>query len=88
MWEVRAAPGRLAELIEWIGRDIVSSLRDRPGCRGVEVYQAGADERAVVIAHFDAEPGTLPEPPEELVHRPVHQWPFQLVHAEGAGWAG
>jgi len=87
MWEVRAAAGRLAELVEWIDGHIVSALRDRPGCRGVEVYQASADERAVVIAHFDGEPVDLPEPPDELVRRPVHQWPFQLVLAEDAGSA-
>jgi hypothetical protein len=51
----------------------------------VQVYQASADERAVVIAYFDGEPVDLPEPPDELVRRPVHQWPFQLVLAEGAG---
>jgi hypothetical protein len=76
MWEVRAAPGRLAELLAWIDREIVPATRNR---REVSVYQAEADERAVVIARFDGEPGELPEPPDELVQRPVHQWPFRLV---------
>jgi len=80
MWEVRAAEGRLDDLLAWIEGNVVAFLGHQQGCRAVDVYRSDAD-RAVVIAHFDAEPADLPEPPEELLARPVHQWPFELVRS-------
>ncbi|MDQ0379557.1 hypothetical protein [Amycolatopsis thermophila] len=63
MWEVRAAPGRRDELLAWVESAI-------PG--PAEVYLGGPD-RVVVIARGVSR---LPEPPPELLARPVAQWPF------------
>lgn len=80
MWEVRAAEGRLGEVLAWIEGNAVPFLGHQRGCRAVDVYRSDQD-RAVVIAHFDGQPVDLPEPPEELVARPVHQWPFEHVRS-------
>lgn len=64
MWEVRAAPGRRAELLRWV---------DETVDRDADIY-LGGEERIVVIARGLEK---LPDPPPELLHRPVHQWPFQ-----------
>ena len=70
MWEVRAAPGRLAELVAWVER-----LPVPPGAEA-DVYTA-ADDRVVVILHTPGgTPPRLPDPPAELLSRPPHQWPF------------
>jgi hypothetical protein len=64
MWEVRAAPGRRDELLAWVD----DTIR-----RDADIYLGGQD-RIVVIARGVEK---LPEPPEQLLARPVHQWPFQ-----------
>lgn len=63
MWEVRAAPGRRDALASWVVEHV-------PG--PAEVYLGGQD-RVVVIARGASR---LPEPPAELLARPVAQWPF------------
>ena len=70
MWEVRAAPGRLGDLLAWVQR-----LPAPPG-GGADVYTA-SDDRVVVILHTPGHrPTPLPEPPADLLSRPPHQWPF------------
>ncbi len=64
MWEVRAVPGRREELLRWVEAAVT---------READIYLGGED-RIVVIAR-GAE--RLPDPPEELLARPVHQWPFR-----------
>lgn len=64
MWEVRAVPGRRDDLLRWVEATVQ---------READIYLGGQD-RIVVIARGVAK---LPDPPEELVARPVHQWPFQ-----------
>lgn len=70
MWEVRAAPGRLAELLAWVG--------DLPAPAGgsAEVYTAGDDRVVVILRTPGTPPPLLPEPPAALLARPVHAWPF------------
>lgn len=80
MWEVRADEGKVGEVITWIEGNVVPFLGHQHGCRSVDVYRS-AEDRAVVIAHFDGEPVNLPEPPGELVARAVHQWPFEHVRS-------
>jgi hypothetical protein len=63
MWEVRAAEGRLADLIAYL-------LTTVPA--GTQVYQS-ADERVVVIGE------TVPGPPADLVARAPHVWDFERV---------
>jgi hypothetical protein len=64
MWEVRAAPGRREELLRWV-EDTVH--------RDAEIY-LGGEERIVVIARGVEK---LPDPPEKLLARTVHEWPFE-----------
>lgn len=70
MWEVRAAPGRLAELLAWVGALTV------PAGGSADLYTA-ADDRVVLILRTPGAPAPhLPDPPAELLARPVHAWPF------------
>jgi len=77
MWEVRARDGRLEDLLAWVREHAVNAL-DAAGCKDFAVYRSD-QERVVIIAHFDEDPVELAEPPEDLVARPVHQWPFVRV---------
>ena len=84
MWEVRAVPGALDELLAWVERQ----LAERGA--GADVYLA-ADDRIVVILRSPAgapRPTRLPEPPAELLARPPHQWPFAFHGQWGPGAAG
>ena len=79
MWEVRAAPGRLPELLSWVERQ----LAGRPAADGSADLYTAADDRIVVILRSGSEAGTgagpvprLPDPPAELLSRTAHQWPF------------
>lgn len=76
MWEVVAAAGNLPALLQWIDEVAVPSLRSAPQFHSVDVYTA-ADDRAVLIVRFTGTPVQVPEPPDELLNRPAHQWPFQ-----------
>ncbi|MCZ7417167.1 hypothetical protein O3441_22135 [Streptomyces sp. WMMC897] len=75
MWEARAAEGRGAELLAW-----VRAQKLAPGPARRETYTAPGD-RVLVITHWSeaGEPGELPDPPGELLHRPVHRWRFTRV---------
>ncbi|KUH37583.1 MULTISPECIES: hypothetical protein [Streptomyces] len=75
MWEARAVPGRGAELLEW-------ARAQRPAARPLrrETFTAPQD-RVLVLTWWETSPGLpgppeLPEPPAELVTRPVHRWRF------------
>jgi hypothetical protein len=70
MWEVRAAAGRLADLVThvlgWAGPD-------------AQVYRSPAgdpDERLVVI---DPRRRPVPDLPADLVARPPHAWDFDRL---------
>jgi len=89
MWEVRAAPGALPELLAWVEQQLPAVVGTvgadhrpadhRPaGLCTADLYTA-ADDRIVVIlrsAPGAARPARLPEPPAALLARPPHQWPF------------
>lgn len=66
MWEVVAAPGALAALLDWV-------LAAAPA--GAAVYRS-ADDRVVVIDPAGGDPG---EPPPRLVARSPHGWDFDPV---------
>lgn len=73
MWEVRAADGRLDELVSTV---------DRLADRSAQIYRAdGPDPRVVVIDPSDR--GL--QVPEELVARPPHVWRFDAVARRAAG---
>jgi hypothetical protein len=76
MWEVRAAPTRVADVVAWAHGVAVPELLARRGCLQVEVFDA-EDERVVVIARFDGPAARLPEPPADLLRRPAHSWSFR-----------
>jgi len=68
MWEVRAAPGRLADLV-----DAVRSAADP----AASIYaSADPDERVVVIDPTGRGPGHVAA---ELVARDPHEWIFDVV---------
>jgi hypothetical protein len=68
MWEVRAAPGRVDELVAF-----VCAHADPQA----QVYCSRGDEARVVV--IDPSGAALPDPPAELVARPPHVWPFEPV---------
>jgi hypothetical protein len=68
MWEVRAAPGRLDELVAFV---------DAHADPAAQVYRAdGPDPRVVVI---DPSGRGVPDVPPELIARPAHGWRFEAV---------
>ncbi|MFG2354599.1 hypothetical protein [Streptomyces sp. NPDC048521] len=77
MWEARAAEGRGEELLAWVrgqrlGRDPVRR----------ETFRAPQDRVLVITwweAPYDASLPELPDPPGDVVTRPVHRWRFESV---------
>jgi hypothetical protein len=70
MWEVRAAPGRLAELTAHVAGLLP------PGARIYRSRPGDAEERLVVI---DPGSGPVPDLPAGLVARRPHAWDFEQV---------
>jgi hypothetical protein len=68
MWEVRAAAGRLDELVAFV---------DRVADPSAFVFRsAEPDPRVVVI---DPSGHAMPDVPADLIARPAHSWPFEPV---------
>lgn len=78
MWEVRAYPEGLADLLAWVCEAAVPELERTPGHLSSEVFSA-ADERIVVISRWRGEPVTMAEPPGHLIARDPHAWDFTPV---------
>ncbi len=81
MWEARAAEGRGEELLAW-----ARSRRPAEEPLRRETFRAPQD-RVLVLTWW---PGTyatpvpeLPDPPADLVTRPVHRWRFEPVDENG-----
>jgi hypothetical protein len=71
MWEVRAAPGRAAELLAWVAARVAPQAR---------LYRSAAgEERVVVLDPTGTAAAELADPPPELVARPAHAWDFLPV---------
>ena len=68
MWEVRAAPGRLAELID--------AVRAAAEPQAQILSSADPDERVVVI---DPSGRGVHGVPAELIARAPHEWTFDTV---------
>jgi hypothetical protein len=68
MWEVRAAPGRLEELVAYV------SAHADPGA---QVFRSDGDDPRVVV--IDPTGRGLPDVPAELVVRAPHEWRFEPV---------
>ncbi|TDC23140.1 hypothetical protein E1265_13650 [Streptomyces sp. 8K308] len=74
MWEARAVTGRGAELLAWVRDQPLDPAPDRR-----ETFAAEPD-RVLVITWWPAgQLAELPDPPAELLHRPVHRWRFTPV---------
>ena len=71
MWEIRAAEGRLDELLDW------ALGRLDPAAR---VYRSnGGEARMVVIDGSGTARDRLAEPPTGLLARPAQAWDFEPV---------
>ena len=77
MWEAKAESGRGEDLLTWVRGEVLAPAPMRREC-----YTA-PDERVLVVtwwhAEYDANVPELPDPPAELVARPVHRWRFEQV---------
>ncbi|MET9426880.1 hypothetical protein [Streptomyces sp. NPDC003036] len=74
MWEARAAEGRGPELLAWARAAELAAVPRRR-----ETFTAPGDRVLVLTwwdAPYDADLPELPEPPTDLVTRPVHRWRF------------
>jgi hypothetical protein len=78
MWEVRARPDTLGDLLSWVCDTALPEVEVLPMHISSEVY-ASTDHRVVVIAKWRGDPVALPEPPGHLVARPPHSWDFTPV---------
>ncbi|MFI7277754.1 hypothetical protein [Streptomyces sp. NPDC049879] len=75
MWEARAAAGRGAELLAWARSRTLAPAPDRR-----ETFRAEPDRVLVLTWWPDGTvPTELPDPPPDLLHRPVHRWRFEPV---------
>ncbi|MGH3682146.1 MAG: hypothetical protein ACRDT2_18065 [Natronosporangium sp.] len=77
MWEVRARPGRVPELVGWVCETGIPAVEPDPRHAGTEVFSS--TDRVVVISRWRGDPVPLPDPPTELVARPPHSWDFTPV---------
>lgn len=77
MWEVRAQPGKVPELIAWVCDTALPAVEVDPRHAGSEVFSA--TERVVVISRWQGDPQPLPSPPAALVARPPDEWDFTPV---------
>jgi hypothetical protein len=68
MWEVRAAEGRLTELVAYV---------DAHADPAAQVYRSDGPEPRVVV--IDPTDRGIVDVPAELVARPPHAWQFAAV---------
>jgi hypothetical protein len=80
MWEIRAAPGALDDLVDWVFDVALVAAGLRDGYEGSDVFRSDEQDRVVVITRWAAATADLPEPPEELAARPAYSWDFEPVH--------
>ena len=79
MWEVRAHPEALSELLSWICEAALPKIEVNPLHISSEVYSS-TDHRVVVISKWrGSAPEPLPDPPGHLVTRRPQAWDFTQV---------
>jgi hypothetical protein len=82
MWEARAAEARGVELLKWVRGQRLPG--EEPLRRETFTAPGG---RVLVITwwdgSYDASFPELPDPPGELVVRPVHRWRFESLGQSG-----
>jgi hypothetical protein len=83
MWEAKAAPGRGAELLAWARGHGLPALA---GAARAELFSAPGD-RVLLIGWWPGEPVQVPDPPDDLLARPVHRWAFHSESVVSCGTA-
>lgn len=80
MWEVRAADGRLQELLDWL----LPRLAEQ-----AQVYRSAAGEPRVVVLDPTGEVSDrLAGVPAGLIARPAHAWQFEAVTSSDGSATG
>ena len=78
MWEVRAHPEGLTDLLSWICEVALTAFEVNPLHINSEVF-SDTENRVVVISKWRSEPHPLADPPPALVARSPHVWDFTQV---------
>lgn len=79
MWEVRAHPEGLADLLSWISEAALPKIEVNPLHIGSEIFTS-TDNRVVVISKWrGSTPESLVDPPSHLVGRRPQSWDFTQV---------
>lgn len=78
MWEVRAHPEGLAELLSWVCEVALPAVEMNPLHMSSEVFSS-TDHRVVVISRWRSNPEPFLDPPAHLTARPAHSWDFTPV---------
>jgi hypothetical protein len=78
MWEVRAYPEAMTDLLSWVCEAALPSVEVDPLHVSSEVFSS-TDNRVVVIVKWRSNPRSLPDPPGHLVARSPHVWDFSPV---------
>jgi hypothetical protein len=79
MWEVRAHPEALTDLLSWICEAALPKIEVSPLHNSSEVYSS-TDNRVVVISKWrGSAPEPLADPPGHLVSRRPQAWDFTQV---------
>jgi hypothetical protein len=78
MWEVRADPDGMAELLAWVCDRALPTIEHDPRHVSSEVFSS-PDHRIVVLSRWRSHPRPLPPPPPALVARSPHEWDFSPV---------
>jgi hypothetical protein len=79
MWEVRAHPEGLTDLLSWICEAALPKVEVNPLHISSEVYTS-TDNRVVVISKWRGHtPDSLIDPPSHLVARRPQSWDFTQV---------
>jgi hypothetical protein len=78
MWELRAYPEGLADLLSWLCEFALPEIEMNPLHVSSEVFSS-TDSRVVVISKWRSTPRSLPDPPKHLTARSPHSWDFTQV---------
>lgn len=78
MWEVRAHPEGMTDLLSWVCEVALPAVEMNPLHVSSEVYSS-TDSRVVVISKWRSNPEEFIDPPGHLVVREPHEWDFTPV---------
>jgi hypothetical protein len=78
MWEVRAHPKAVPDLLTWLSEVALPAIEVNPLHISSEMFSS-AEHRVVVISRWRSNPEPIPDPPSHLVARPPYSWDFASV---------